>query len=277
MGGDPAEAASNTEWLTIGSPIATSADNAAYQPPTTDDWLAAMGLSSPQYVGVTEALAHTDYDLTLGPLSIQAKGDSLPGQGPNGVQAVSVAMMSSATALMSASASSSSHVSSSMPTMASSSAPIMPSGSSAPSASEPATVLSGGATSLTLGATDAAEGQAPFQAASYPPAGIEFSDDPMINTATIPSSRMDLGQMRRRAPEDDFFSPRAFVLASDSLKHRFGARQLRQRSDRLHVRAPPDQSNGPATPQQNAITRGYSDGWRAAKTFASAGGSRLGE
>lgn len=55
------------------------------------------------------------------------------------------------------------------------------------------------------------------------------------------------------------------------------ARHLRAAAHNVKRQNPPEQPGDAGSPQQNAITRGYSDGWRAAKTFASAGGSRLGQ
>lgn len=255
---DAAAAAGNTQWLTIGSPVATSSEN-GYRPPTQDDWLAAMGASAPQYVGVTEALAHTDYDLKIMSPDAPAveKGDSLPGHGPNTVASPSASPSTPATSSTSA---------------------VFSNTAAAPAFSAPAPPL----------IASYVDNQAPFAAApAAPPAAaaadVTYSDDPMLNTATIPSSRMEWAESNQKRSLD-ILPERVFLLASNMRRHRFAARHLRRRESAMsmhhHKRQDPPSSEQPidtGSPQQNAITRGYSDGWRAAKTFAAAGGSRLGE
>ena len=100
------------------------------------------------------------------------------------------------------------------------------------------------------------------------------------NTATVPSSRIG-----RRGLLDSL-SQRTFLFASDIATHRFAARHRRVAARRrsLHGRRPirrdgaqPDADPAQSfTPEQAAISKGYADGWRAAKTFAAFGSSRLG-
>lgn len=283
MGTDSAAAASsasNTQWLTIGSPVVTSNDG-AYRPPTNDDWLAAMGASAPQYVGVTEALAHTESDLTVNPSvgATEVKGDSLPGQGPNYGDADVESTDEDGFDMLSelqvdSSATSSSAMSSATNSMApspTSSSVAVPSATSIEISMPP------------VGSMDPQD-QAAFAAESHSSDHTDdLSGEMLMNTATIPSSRMQLGEVRKRSLE---MAHRAFLLASDVRKHRFAARHLRASADRkarvkaqvkAKRQAPPASPDGTSSPQQNAITRGYSDGWRAAKTFAAAGGSRLGK
>jgi hypothetical protein len=109
------------------------------------------------------------------------------------------------------------------------------------------------------------------------PEDISAFTDPIISTATIPSSRMQVADVKRRSLGS--LPQRAFLIASDLRRHRFAARQLRHAAiagQKIKRQDPSGQPDSNATPQQNAITRGYSDGWRAAKTFAAANGSRLG-
>lgn len=87
-----------------------------------------------------------------------------------------------------------------------------------------------------------------------------------VNTATIPSSRLEAIGHRKRSFD---LPQRAFLLASELRQHRFAARHARAHSKR-------DETAIGFTPEQAAIAKGYADGWRAAKTFASFNSSRLG-
>ena len=53
----------NSTFLSFGTSSPSDAD---YSPPTTDDWLAAMGDSDPEFDEMTEALATTEYDSVSG-------------------------------------------------------------------------------------------------------------------------------------------------------------------------------------------------------------------
>lgn len=235
-----------------------------------------MGASAPQYVGVTEALAHTEYDLTINPTIgvAEVKGDSLPGQGPNfGDADAESAEEDDFDAL-----SESDYTSTSSSVIPSSTSSQVPSSTSTTSSATAPSATSSEPSIPPLGAA-AAQDQVAFGTESYSEDDTDgLSNEMLLNTATIPSSRMQLGETRKRSL--DRFAHRAFLLASDVRKHRFAARHLRAASERkakAKRQAPPPSPDGMTSPQQNAITRGYSDGWRAAKTFASAGGSRLGE
>lgn len=101
---------------------------------------------------------------------------------------------------------------------------------------------------------------------------VRLAQTPFLNTATIPSSRLKrnlLGSLPQRA----------FLFASEINTHRFAARhqraaiRRRNHTRRDEPQSPPEQSY---TPEQAAISKGYADGWRAAKTFAAFGQSRLG-
>lgn len=99
----------------------------------------------------------------------------------------------------------------------------------------------------------------------------------IVDSATIPTSRMALKSKRSlltTLPE------RAFLWSSSMRQHRFTARHQRahHRKIRRDGTTATDGSTAVGyTPEQAAIAKGYSDGWKAAKTFASAGNSRLGE
>ena len=117
------------------------------------------------------------------------------------------------------------------------------------------------------------------QGADIPSVRLAQSPFTTLNTATVPSSRLS-----RRGLLDSL-SQRTFLFASDLATHRFAARHRRAAARRrsLHGARPlrRDDAAGsdPAqsfTPEQAAISKGYADGWRAAKTFASFGSSRLG-
>jgi hypothetical protein len=83
------------------------------------------------------------------------------------------------------------------------------------------------------------------------------------NVATIPSSRLKRSVL-------DSLPQRAFLLSSSLQRHRFEARHKRLTARHQQKR------DAPNTPEQGAMARGYSDGWKAAKTFAAFKGSRLG-
>ena len=180
-GGDTPSAPSDPSFLSFGTSMP---DEAAYSPPTTEDWLEAVGKDSTNYNTITEALATTEYDVDLSG-SFPVK-DEL-------------------------------------------------------STTKPA--------------------QAPYIA---------------INTNTVPSLKQR--SLLETLPQ------RAFLLASDSSKHRFLARHRRHAlrknrpSRRQDDTPPPPSPSGTQdyTPEQAAISKGYADGWRAAKTFANFGKSRLG-
>lgn len=252
MSSDPSAGSTDTTYLTFGIPITGSdAQSEGYTPPTEADWAAAMGASAPQWAGITEALAHTEYDdpATGGPQSLSDIDESEDGSSP----------VPSSSALPTAS--------------------IAPSPTTIPSAAASATAST---TPLDLypppQAEPVAEGQVPFIAGSVMPSDMSAFNDPTISTATIPSSRMQMADVEKRHLGS--LPQRAFLIASDLRRHRFAARHLRHAALKVQNakrQEPSGQLDGNATPQQNAITRGYSDGWRAAKTFAAANGSRLGE
>lgn len=98
---------------------------------------------------------------------------------------------------------------------------------------------------------------------------VRLAQSPFLNTATIPSSRLKrniLGALPQRA----------FLFASDLNTHRFAARHRRAAARRHARKRDNDQPEQSYTPEQAAISKGYADGWRAAKTFAAMGQSRLG-
>ncbi|WVF72888.1 hypothetical protein IAT40_007706 [Kwoniella sp. CBS 6097] len=213
----------DSSFLSFGT--SAPADVNDYSPPTTDDWLAAMGASDPEFDQVTEALATTEYDNV-------AEQDVDP----------SVAT------------------------------------SSASSADAPGTT-----TLWPLGPT--ASATTPFggyDTSSDGSAQAAYAVDPTINSATIPSSRMQLKQIgaKKRSLGVSSLPQRAFLLSSALQRHRFVARQLRA-SARTHSKpVRRDLGEGESavvyTPEQAAIAKGYSDGWKAAKTFAAFSNSRLG-
>jgi hypothetical protein len=253
MSTDPSSASADTTYLTFGIPITGSDVQAdGYTPPTEADWQAAMGASAPQWAGITEALAHTEYDDLVtnneDSTDITEGGEDLP-------------VVSDPTASTTPSASASATPSS-----------ILPSSAASPSASTTPLELYPPPT-----AEPVAEEQVPFVASFMQPGAVSASVDPTINTATIPSSRMQMSDVKRRSL--GYLPQRAFLIASDLRKHRFAARHLRHAALAIQnaKRQEPAQPDANATPQQKAITRGYSDGWRAAKTFAAANGSRLGK
>jgi len=237
--------------MTFGIPIAGSdAQSEGYTPPTDADWAAAIGASAPQWAGVTEALAHTEYDdsATEAPQSLSDSGEDGDG-------------------LLS------------MP-----SSPASPSASIPTSTNTPSSAASATPSTAPLNlypppqAELMSEEQVPFIAGSVMPGDMSAFNDPTISTATIPSSRMQMADIEKRHLGS--LPQRAFLIASDLRRHRFAARHLRHAALKVQNakrQDPTGQLDKNATPQQNAITRGYSDGWRAAKTFAAANGSRLGK
>lgn len=252
MSTDPSAGSSDTTYLTFGIPVTGSdAQAEGYTPPTDADWAAAMGASAPQYAGITEALAHTEYD---DPATDNQQQSSDIDE--SGDAASLPAPSSSASLLPSVSASSTSGLASA----ASATPSTTPLDLYPPPDAEPV-----------------APEQIPFLAGSVMPSDMSAFNDPTISTATIPSSRMEMADVKRRHLGS--LPQRAFLIASDLRRHRFAARHLRHNAlaiQNVKRQAPTGQLGSNATPQQNAITRGYSDGWRAAKTFAAANGSRLG-
>jgi hypothetical protein len=252
MSSDASAGSSDTTYMTFGIPIAGSdAQSEGYTPPTDADWAAAIGASAPQWAGVTEALAHTEYDDPATD-AMQSLSDSA--EGSDG----STLLIPSSSATPSAS---------------------IPMSTTAPSSAASATPST---TPLDLypppQAEPMAEEQVPFIAGSVMPGDLSDLNDPTISTATIPSSRMQMADFEKR--HLGALPQRAFLIASDLRRHRFAARHLRHAALKVQNakrQEPTGQLDSNATPQQNAITRGYSDGWRAAKTFAAANGSRLGE
>ncbi|WWD19743.1 hypothetical protein CI109_104207 [Kwoniella shandongensis] len=212
---------SDTSFLSFGT--SSPSDGSEYTPPTTDDWLAAIGASDPEFDQVTEALATTEYDL-IPPTS----------QDPPASDSGMISTWTDPTTTTSASS------------------------SSAPSP----TVL------YTASADDVAQ--------------AAYAATPFINTETVPSSRMQLGNQgakRRRSLSLTSLPQRAFLLSSSLGSHRFVARHHRATA-RKHSKAVRrdnnDESSIVYTPEQAAIAKGYSDGWKAAKTFAAFDNSRLG-
>jgi hypothetical protein len=253
MSTDPSTGSSDTTYLTFGIPITGSdAQTDGYTPPTAADYAAAMGASAPQWAGVTEALAHTEYDdpatdapQALSDIDESGDGSSLPV--PSSSASPSVSVAPSSTTIPSSAAST---------TTSTTPLDLYP-----PPQAEPV-----------------AQEQVPFIAGSVMPGDMSAFTDPTISTATIPSSRLQMADVKRRHLGS--LPQRAFLIASDMRRHRFAARHLRQAAlaaQNVKRQEPTGQLDGNATPQQNAITRGYSDGWRAAKTFAAANGSRLGK
>ncbi|KAK4687805.1 hypothetical protein P7C73_g2316, partial [Tremellales sp. Uapishka_1] len=88
---------------------------------------------------------------------------------------------------------------------------------------------------------------------------------------TVPSSRM---QSSKRSVGFGSLPQRAFLLSTNLQKHRFMARHLRAAA-RDDTTASQSQAID-YTPEQSAVSRGYADGWKAAKTFAAFNSSRLG-
>lgn len=105
--------------------------------------------------------------------------------------------------------------------------------------------------------------------------------DSLVNMNTVPSSGTNL--KRKRSSISTGPSERTFLLASTSQQHRFVARHRRAarrtlgKMPRVRRGTPAGQTTVGYTPEQSAIAKGYSDGWNAAKTFASFGSSRLGQ
>ena len=253
MSTDPSAGSADTTYLTFGIPITGSdAQAEGFTPPTDADWAAAMGASAPQWAGITEALAHTEYD----------------DPATDGQQQLSDIDESGDESLLPAASAS-----------ASTTPSLVPSSTSLPSSAASATQST---TPLDLypppETEPVAPEQVPFIAGSVMPGDMSAFSDPVISTATIPSSRMQMADIKRRHLGS--LPQRAFLIASDLRRHRFAARHLRHTAlaiQNAKRQEPIGQLDGNATPQQNAITRGYSDGWRAAKTFAAANGSRLGK
>jgi len=200
MSTDPSAGSTDTTYLTFGIPITGSDVQAeGYTPPTDADWAAAMGASAPQWAGITEALAHTEYDdpatddqQHLSDIDESGDGSSLP-------------VPSSS---------------------ASPSASVSPSSTSVPSSAASATHST---TPLALYPPPEAESvapeQVPFIAGSAMPQDMSAFSDPIISTATIPSSRMQMADIKRRHLGS--LPQRAFLIASDYRRHRFAARHLR--------------------------------------------------
>ncbi|WVR00081.1 hypothetical protein IAU59_007223 [Kwoniella sp. CBS 9459] len=214
----------DSSFLSFGT--SAPADVNDYSPPTTDDWLAAMGASDPEFDQVTEALATTEFDNNV---AEQDVGSSL-----TATASADFADTTGTTTLW----------------------PIAPTASTTP---------------FDYDTSSDNSAQAAFAAV-----------DPTINSATIPSSRMQLGQVgaKKRSLGVSSLPQRAFLLSSALQRHRFVARQLRA-SARTHNK-PLRRNLGEGesavvyTPEQAAIAKGYSDGWKAAKTFAGFNNSRLG-
>lgn len=107
-----------------------------------------------------------------------------------------------------------------------------------------------------------------------------FAVDPIIGTATIPSSRMKLQGAQRRFLGMSTLPQRAFLWASSLRQHRFVARHrrsaLRRSSLTKHLRRDAADTTVGYAPEQSAIAKGYADGWKAAKTFAAYNSSQLG-
>ncbi|OCF42240.1 hypothetical protein I317_03975 [Kwoniella heveanensis CBS 569] len=225
----------DSSFLSFGT--SAPADVNDYSPPTTDDWLAAMGASDPEYDRVTEALATTEYDNV-------AEQDIDPS-----VSAANPSVTAADT-----------------------------------SAAADTTADAPGTTTLWPVGPTASASSFGYDTSSDDSAQAAYAVDPTINSATIPSSRMQLKQVgaKKRSLGVSSLPQRAFLLSSALQRHRFVARQLRA-SARTHsrpVRARRDlgaeESAVVYTPEQAAIAKGYSDGWKAAKTFAAFNNSRLG-
>ena len=93
-------------------------------------------------------------------------------------------------------------------------------------------------------------------------------------TATIPSSRLQLQARQDQVLPID----RGFLPSSIASKHRFIARHRhRDRSRRREVAQRRRDDAVEVSPEQAAISRGYTDGWSAAKAFAACDRSRLGQ
>ncbi|WVR07557.1 hypothetical protein IAU60_004599 [Kwoniella sp. DSM 27419] len=228
-GGEPSspsqDPTSDTSFLSFGT--SSPSDDSDYSPPTTDDWLAAMGASDPEFDQVTEALATTEYDV-------------VPDSSSSASASSTTATDATTTTLWTASS-------------------ISPATASA----QP--------TALYASSGDLAQ--------------AAFAANGIISTETIPSSRMELKQVgaKKRSVTMSNLPQRAFLLSSALHRHRFVARHLRQTA-RSHNKPVRRQDSGSSsgesavvyTPEQAAIAKGYSDGWKAAKTFASLNNSRLG-
>jgi hypothetical protein len=112
------------------------------------------------------------------------------------------------------------------------------------------------------------------------PAQAAYALNTNLNTAvstsgnTVPSYRLESTQQgnRKRSFSTTSLPQRAFLLSSALQRHRFVARHTR-----AALRSGEKMKRDDVTPEQGAIAKGYADGWKAAKTFASFGGSRLGE
>ncbi|WVW86282.1 hypothetical protein I302_108324 [Kwoniella bestiolae CBS 10118] len=211
--------ATDTSFLSFGT-SSPSSDN-DYSPPTTDDWLAAMGASDPEYDQVTEALATTEFD-------------SIPDSPASASPSSSIEDDSDAV--------SANYDDSSMTTTT-----LWPTSTSTPSTYDTGALA-----------------QAAFVAGSR------------VDQATVPSSRQQL--TKKRSLGLTSLPQRAFLVASQLQRHRFVARSARAHS-RKHSRAIKRDGSESAvvyTPEQAAIAKGYSDGWKAAKTFAAFDNSRLG-
>ncbi|WWC64720.1 uncharacterized protein I303_107331 [Kwoniella dejecticola CBS 10117] len=194
----------DTSFLSFGT-SSPSNDN-DYSPPTTDDWLAAMGDSDPEFDQITEALATTEFDTLPAASAASRTADD----------AAADSSMSTTT--------------------------LWPAGSTPSVADDSA--------------------QAAF-AVDAPNPG-------------------QLGQTGARKRSLGFTSlpQRAFLLSSSLSRHRFVARSTRSHSRRHSKAVRRDVADGESavvyTPEQAAIAKGYSDGWKAAKTFAAFNNSRLG-
>ena len=107
-----------------------------------------------------------------------------------------------------------------------------------------------------------------------------YAVDPIIGTATIPSSRLQQQGARRRSLGVTSLPQRAFLWSSSLQRHRFVARHrhaaARRSNPSTHVRRDSSSATIGYTPEQSVLAKGYADGWKAAKTFAAYNNSRLG-
>ncbi|WWC91833.1 uncharacterized protein L201_006780 [Kwoniella dendrophila CBS 6074] len=222
----PQDPTTDTSFLSFGT-SSPSTDN-DYSPPTTDDWLAAMGASDPEYDQVTEALATTEFDVV-------PSSDSDPS-------------------------------SASYPDTSSDSVP---------------TTSDDLITPTTLWPISSATPPSAYDTGDL--AQAAFAMDTSMQKATVPSSRQQIKQFgaKKRSLGLTSLPQRAFLLSSSLQRHRFVARSARAhaRNHAKSVRRDIGENGESAvvyTPEQAAIAKGYSDGWKAAKTFASFSNSRLG-
>ncbi|WWD03768.1 hypothetical protein V865_001824 [Kwoniella europaea PYCC6329] len=224
----PQDPTTDTSFLSFGT--SSPASDNDYSPPTTDDWLAAMGASDPEYDQVTEALATTEFDSIPDSDSSAAASSDATGEATSSTY------------------------------------------NDSPMATTTLWPVSSTPTPASMDTGDLA--QAAFALGS----GLES------NIATIPSSRQQLSSTRKRSLGLTSLPQRAFLLSSQLQRHRFVARSARAQSrehsnilkSKSHSKTRRDESAVVYTPEQAAIAKGYSDGWKAAKTFAAFDNSRLG-